>query len=130
MCEARLPARSLTNRSLLAPLPHGTLFLDEIGELSLTSQIKLFRLLQEQEFRPLGGDVVRKFSGRVVAATNQDLPALIREGKFRQELYFRLNVHRAEVPPLRARATDIPLLVNHFIRKHGEGLVFAISPDV
>ena len=121
---------ALANRSgLLASAAGGTLFLDEIGELPLALQTKLFRVFQEHEFRPLGDDVVRGFTGRIVAATNRDLAAMVKAGTFRQELYFRLNVHRIQAPPLRARANDIPLLVRHFIGKHGEDHVLAISPE-
>ena len=114
---------------LLATAAKGTLFLDEIGELPLALQVKLFRVLQENEFRPLGGDTVRPFAGRILAATNRDLMADVKAGTFREELYFRISVHQVHVPPLRARKGDIPLLVEHFIHKHGEGQVLAISPD-
>jgi DNA-binding NtrC family response regulator len=114
---------------LLAAAASGTLFLDEVGELSLPSQAKLFRVLQDYEFRPVGDDVVHGFAGRIVAATNRDLTSMVKAGTFRQELYFRLNVHRLHIPPLRARTSDIPLLVRHFIVRHGEGNVLAIAPD-
>jgi DNA-binding NtrC family response regulator len=114
---------------LLASTAHGTLFLDEVGELSLALQAKFFRVLQDGEFRPLGGDTVRKFEGRVIAATNRDLEAAVRAGSFRPELYFRLCVHPVHVPPLRARKGDIPALIRHFIRKHGGDEVLAIAPD-
>jgi DNA-binding NtrC family response regulator len=121
---------ALANRSgLLTAAANGTLFLDEIGELSLPSQAKLFRVLQEHEYRPLGDNTVLRFSARIVAATNQDLPAMVKAGTFRQELYYRLNVHSLCVPPLRTRAGDIPLLVEHFIRRHGDGAIIGISPD-
>jgi len=113
---------------LLASAAGGTLFLDEVGELSLALQAKFFRVLQDREFRPLGSDAVRKFDGRVIAATNRDLEAALRAGTFRSELYFRLCVHPIHVPPLRARRSDIPVLIQHFIRKHGEGDVLAIAP--
>jgi len=91
---------------LLATAAHGTLLLDEVGELPLALQAKFFRVLQDREFRPLGGDTVRKFEGRVIAATNRDLEAAIRAGRFRPELYFRLCVHTVHVPRCgRGRAT-------------------------
>jgi DNA-binding NtrC family response regulator len=114
---------------LLATAAHGTLFLDEVGELPLALQAKFFRVLQDREYRPMGGDTVCQFEGRVVAATNRDLEAAVRAGTFRAELFFRLCVHTIHVPPLRARKRDIPALVWHFIRKHGEDSVLAISPD-
>jgi DNA-binding NtrC family response regulator len=114
---------------LLATAAHGTLFLDEVGELPLALQAKFFRVLQDREFRPLGGDSVRRFEGRVVAATNRDLEAGVRAGSFRPELYFRLCVHTVHVPALRARKGDIPALIRHFIRKHGGDDVLAIDPE-
>jgi len=114
---------------LLASAGCGTLFLDEVGELPLAMQAKFFRVLQDREFRPLGGDTVRTFEGRVIAATNRDLEAAVRAGSFRPELYFRLCVHPVHVPPLRARKSDIPSLIQHFIRKHGGDDVLAIAPS-
>jgi two-component system NtrC family response regulator len=114
---------------LLASAARGTLFLDEVGELPLALQAKFFRVLQNHEFRPLGGDTVREFGGRVIAATNRDLETGIRAGSFRSELYFRLSVHKVHVPPLRARKGDIPALIRHFIRKHGGEHVLAITPN-
>lgn len=93
----------------------GTLFLDEIGDLPVPSQMKLLRLLQEQEYFPLGGDRPRHTSARVVVATNQDLEGKMRQGTFRNDLYFRLNTHRVHLPPLRLRKGDIPLLVRKFV---------------
>ena len=96
----------------------GTLFLDEIGEIPASTQIKLLRFLQEREFERVGGNQTIKVDVRIVAATNRDLAQLVREGKFREDLYYRLNVVSIEVPPLRARASDIPLLAAHFLRKY------------
>jgi DNA-binding NtrC family response regulator len=93
----------------------GTLFLDEIGDMSPNLQTKLLRVLQEQEFEPVGSSKTVRVHVRIVAATNQDLPELIRERRFRQDLYFRLSVVPVEVPPLRDRREDIPLLVDHFL---------------
>jgi formate hydrogenlyase transcriptional activator len=95
----------------------GTLFLDEIGELPLETQPKLLRALQEHEFERLGSGRTIHADVRIVAATNQDLEEMVRERKFRPDLYFRLNVFPITVPPLRARTEDIPELVQHFVRK-------------
>jgi len=96
----------------------GTLFLDEIGEIPASTQIKLLRFLQEREFERVGGNQTIKVDVRIVAATNRDLAQLVREGKFREDLYYRLNVVSIEVPPLRGRSSDIPLLATHFLRKY------------
>ena len=96
----------------------GTLFLDEIGEVSLTTQVKLLRVLQEREFERVGGTKTIQVDVRLVAATNRDLPALIQSGKFREDLYYRLNVVPIEIPPLRERREDIPTLVAHFLPKY------------
>ena len=95
----------------------GTLFLDEIGELSEQSQIKLLRVIQEREFTPLGSDRPIPTDARIIIATHKNLELLQSEGGFRQDLYFRLRTHHVEIPPLRERKGDIPLLVEHFIRQ-------------
>jgi len=95
----------------------GTLFLDEIGEMPLALQVKLLRVLQEEEIRRVGASVSRKVNVRVVSATSRDLEADTRTGHFREDLYFRLNVFCLHLPPLRERVEDIPLLAEHFIRK-------------
>jgi two-component system, NtrC family, response regulator HydG len=95
----------------------GTVFLDEIGDISLKTQTDLLRVLQEREIVRVGGNQPIKVDFRCVAATNRDLEGLIEEGKFRPDLFYRLNVFRIEMPPLRERREDIPLLVNHFVRQ-------------
>ena len=95
----------------------GTLFLDEIGDLPKATQVKLLRVLQEQAFERVGGSRTLKIDVRVIAATNRDLAAMIRSGEFREDLYYRLNVVCIELPPLRERREDIPLLVDAFIHR-------------
>jgi len=97
----------------------GTLFLDEIGELPLTLQAKILRALQERIVEPLGGVTPISIDVRFIAATNRDLPAMIAEGKFREDLYYRLNVLEIRIPPLRERIEDIPLLVDYLLDKLG-----------
>jgi two-component system nitrogen regulation response regulator NtrX len=94
----------------------GTIFLDEIADMSLKTQAKVLRVLQEQVMEPVGGSTRIRVDARVLAATNKDLPQEIRAGRFREDLYFRLNVVPISVPPLRARADDIPRLADHFMR--------------
>ncbi len=95
----------------------GTLFLDEIGEIPLALQVKLLRVLETREYEPLGASRPEKANVRIIAATNQELEKLVEEGRFRQDLFYRLNVARIHLPPLRERKEDIPLLVDYFIQK-------------
>ncbi len=97
---------------------HGTIFLDEISSISLETQAKLLRVIQEKEFVPVGGVETIKVDVRIVAATNVDLQKLVEEGKFREDLYYRLNVIPINLPPLRERREDIPLLIEHFFTKY------------
>jgi DNA-binding NtrC family response regulator len=93
----------------------GTIFLDEIGDLSISSQVKLLRLLQEGEYFPLGSDVPKKLKAKVVVSTHQDLSVKQDDGTFRRDLYYRLCTHQVHVPSLRDRKGDIPLLLDHFL---------------
>jgi len=99
----------------------GSLFLDEIGEMSLSMQTKLLRVLEDNLVRPVGSTRTRRVDVRVVAATHRDLEKMVSEGSFREDLYYRLNVITVTIPPLRERASDIPLLVDHLIAKHAQG---------
>jgi DNA-binding NtrC family response regulator len=104
-------------RGLFQEAHGGVIFLDEISEIPLNLQAKLLRVLEDKEVRPLGSNQAEKVDARVVSACNRDLERLVEEGQFRQDLYYRLNVIRIELPPLRERPEDIPALVEHFIRK-------------
>src|SRR5262249_1045886 len=95
-------------------------FLDEIGELATVLQVKLLRVLQEREFERIGGTHPIKIDVRVIAATNRDLNEAVRTGDFRQDLYFRLAVVMMNMPPLRERREDIPILARHFVQKHAK----------
>ncbi len=99
---------------------NGTVFLDEIGDIEHGFQLKLLRFLQEREVRPLGSSRAKKVDVRVIAATNRDMQKMVEEGKFREDLWYRLNVVRITVPPLCERASDIPLLVHFFLKRYNE----------
>ncbi|HEY6880277.1 MAG TPA: sigma-54 dependent transcriptional regulator [Polyangiales bacterium] len=109
----------------------GTLFLDEIGELPTPLQVKLLRALQERKVRPVGGQQEIEVDVRVVAATNRDVEQSVREGSFRQDLFYRLNVIRIQLPPLRERMEDVPMLAQHFLQKHSalEGKRLSLSAE-
>jgi len=117
----------------LANAEGGTVFFDEIGELPMSTQVKLLRLLQEREYEPLGSTKPVKVDIRVVAATNKDLKQLVAQAKFRDDLYFRLAVVKFELPPLTRRREDIPYLVDHFIKKFDARTgkrIMSVSPEV
>jgi two-component system response regulator PilR (NtrC family) len=104
-------------KGLIEVAERGTIFMDEIGEMNGTMQVKLLRVLQDRKFRRLGGTEEVQADIRVVAATNQDLRKLVAEGKFREDLFYRINVIPVHLPPLRDRREDIPLLAEHFVAK-------------
>ena len=111
----------------------GTLFLDEIGDISPAVQVKLLRFLQEKEYEPLGAVKPQKADVRVLAATNKNLARLVAEGRFREDLYYRLNVVKLELPPLAERREDIPLLVEHFLKRFNVRMnkrIAFVSPEV
>jgi DNA-binding NtrC family response regulator len=104
-------------KGLIEKAAGGTLFLDEIGELNVSSQVKLLRLLQEREYLPLGSDVPRTTDARIIVATNRDLADLRQSANFRDDLFYRLRSHHVHIPPLRERLDDLPLLIDHFLGK-------------
>jgi DNA-binding NtrC family response regulator len=107
-------------KGILAQAEDGTVLLDEIGDLSLASQIKLLRVLESGEFYPLGSDIPRRTSARFLLSTHFNLETLVSEGKFRNDLYYRIAIHRVRVPPLRDRKSDVPMLTEHFVTKAAE----------
>jgi DNA-binding NtrC family response regulator len=117
-----------SKRGLFEKANGGTLFLDEIGDMGLGLQSKLLRVLQDREIRPVGGTQSTKVDVRIVTATNKDLEKEMAEGRFREDLYYRLNVIPIHIPPLRQRPEDIPPLVEAFVRKHSEGRRRTVSP--
>jgi two-component system response regulator PilR (NtrC family) len=119
-------------KGLIEVAERGTIFLDEIGEMNAAMQVKLLRVLQERRFRRLGGTDEVRADVRVIAATNQELPRLVADGRFREDLFYRINVIGVQLPPLRDRLEDIPLLADHFLAKfstHMEKPVRAISRE-
>jgi two-component system, NtrC family, response regulator PilR len=119
-------------KGLVEVAERGTIFLDEIGEMSQTMQVKLLRVLQDRRFRRLGGTEEVQADIRVIAATNQDLQKMVAEGRFREDLYYRINVIQVHLPPLRERREDVPLLAEHFLAKHTKAAgrpVLAISQE-
>ncbi len=108
----------------------GTIFLDEIGDLPGELQAKLLRVLQELTFEPVGSDKTIKVDVRILAATNRNLEQKVKEGSFREDLYYRLSVVPIELPPLRKRRDEIPYLVDHFLMRHGKGRKWNIAPEV
>jgi len=123
----------VTNKKgLFALADGGTILLDEIGVIAPSVQAKLLRVLQEREFEPLGSERTVQVDVRIIAATNRDLRQLAAEGRFQEDLYYRLNVIPIAMPPLRDRREDIPLLVEHFIRRHASRAgkrIDGISPE-
>jgi len=124
---------AIGNKEGLFEIAHeGSIFLDEIGETSLSIQVKLLRVLQEKEFRRVGGTKDLKVDVRIIAATNRDLEKMVAEGKFREDLYYRLDVIPIDLPPLRERPEDIPLLADFFLRKFNQSLgkeIEGIEPE-
>ena len=109
-----------SKKGLFEVADRGTLFLDEIGTMSLDTQSKILRVLQDRKFMHLGGTQEMQVDVRIIAATNVDLRQMVREGRFREDLFYRLNVITIDLPPLRQRREDIPLLVDHFLKKYSE----------
>ncbi len=112
----------IIRKGMIEQAGSGTLFLDEIGDLSIPSQVKLLRLLEQNEYLPLGMDESKKSTARIITATNQDLWKLQREGKFRKDLNFRLRTHHIHIPPLRDRKDDLPRLANCFLAEAARAL--------
>jgi two-component system response regulator AtoC len=124
---------TMTKRGKFALADGGSIFLDEIGTMSPAIQSKLLRVLQEREFEPLGAERTQKVEVRVIAATNRDLKQMVAEGKFQEDLYYRLNVIPIVLPPLRERPDDIPVLIDHFVEKHRQRTgkrIDRVEPDV
>ena len=119
-------------KGLFEEADNGTIFLDEIGEMPLSLQVKLLRVLQENEIRPIGDTKIKEIDVRVIAATAKNLESEVREGTFREDLFYRLNVLPIKLPPLRERSEDIPLLCQYFINRFNKKLdknIKGITPD-
>jgi two-component system, NtrC family, response regulator PilR len=112
----------VNKKGLIEVAERGTIFLDEIGEMTQTMQVKLLRVLQDRRFRRLGGTEEVQADIRVIAATNQDLQKMVAESRFREDLYYRINVIQVHLPPLRDRKEDVPLLAEHFLNKYAQGI--------
>ena len=119
--QGRLHQRDQRKKGLFEMADRGTIFLDEIGNMSMETQAKLLRVLQDKRFMHLGGVQEIQVDVRVIAATNSDLRQAVKEGKFREDLYYRLNVITIDLPPLRNRKEDIPMLAQHFLEKYCAG---------
>jgi DNA-binding NtrC family response regulator len=130
--KGAFPGASRSKEGLLATAGAGTVFLDEVGELPLDLQAKVLRALQEKEIRPVGSTQRVPVRARILAATHRDLNAMVEQGRFRKDLYFRLNVVNVKLPALRERAQDIPLLAAHFLerRRRETGVLHTLSDDV
>jgi transcriptional regulator with GAF, ATPase, and Fis domain len=123
----------MSKRGKFALADGGSIFLDEIGMMSMTVQATLLRVLQEREFEPLGAERTHRVDVRVIAATNRDLKQLVADGRFQEDLFYRLHVIPIHVPPLRERREDIPVLVEHFVDKHRQRTgrrIEAVEDDV
>src|SRR5690242_17226860 len=121
-----------TKRGLFEVADNGSIFLDEIANINLDTQAKLLRVIQEKEFMRLGSVETIKVDVRIIAATNADLSRLMAENRFREDLFYRLNVITTSLPPLRRRREDIPLLITHFLEKYSEEnkrRVREVTPD-
>jgi len=123
------PGAGAGRTGLLAKAAAGTVFLDGIGELRSDMQARFLRVLQEGEYRPVGSDQVCSAEARVITATRRNLEEMVARGEFRAELFYRLNTYRLDVPPLRARKSDIPLLIRHFVAKHSANRKVTFSSD-
>ena len=129
MRKGRLPGAIRQKIGKFEQADQGTLFLDEIGNVSPAMQMKLLRVLQEQRFERVGGTQTIETDVRIISATNEDLEKAVENGRFREDLYYRINVIPIPLPPLRQRREDIPLLAKHFVEKLSHGRVKDLSDD-